>query len=180
MERELVLQIKQGDARAFGQLVQLNSRRAYRTAYHLVGNGEDAADLCQEAFLRAFQSMERFDEERLFYPWLYRILRNLCLNFLKRKKRQLGALASPEIVERSLPGPDEQVLKDEEALELHRALEELSESHRSILVMKHFDSLSYAEMAEILDIPIGTVMSRLYHARKNLAERLIRSQGRQT
>jgi len=87
VERELILQTKAGDGRAFGRLIHINSHRAYRTAYRLLGNVEDAYDLCQEAFLRAYRNISGFDENRPFYPWLYRILKNLCFNFLKRKQR---------------------------------------------------------------------------------------------
>ncbi len=183
VERELILQTKSGDARAFNQLIRINAHRCYGTAYRLLQNMEDAADICQEAFLRAYQNLERFDDSRPFYPWLYRILRNLCLNFLKRKKRQPAVLHETdwgrEAFSTALPGPDEQVLRNEEARALWKGLQRLSATHRSVLIMKHFDALSYAEMAEILSVPVGTVMSRLYHARRNLAEILMRSQRRE-
>ena len=172
--KELLLQNKSVDARAFEGLILANSGRAYRTAYRLLGNVEDAFDLCQEAFLRAYQNIHRFDENRPFYPWLYSILKNLCLNFLKRKRKQSAVVRNPELWERtfaaSLPGPAEQMLKSEEVRRLREAIDGLSENHRQALIMKHFDNLSYAEMAELLSIPIGTVMSRLYHARKKLGE----------
>ena len=172
--KELLLQNKSVDARAFEGLILANSGRAYRTAYRLLGNVEDAFDLCQEAFLRAYQNIHRFDESRPFYPWLYSILKNLCLNFLKRKRKQPAVVRNPELWERtfatSLPGPAEQMLKSEEVRRLREAIDGLSENHRQALIMKHFDNLSYAEMAQLLSIPIGTVMSRLYHARKKLGE----------
>ena len=172
--KELLLQNKPADARAFEDLILANSGRAYRTAYRLPGNVEDAFDLCQETFLRAYQNFHRFDENRPFYPWLYSILKNLCLNFLKRKRKQSAVVRNPELWERtfatSLPGPAEQMLKSEEVRRLREAIDGLSENHRQALIMKHFDNLSYAEMAQLLSIPIGTVMSRLYHARKKLGE----------
>jgi RNA polymerase sigma-70 factor (ECF subfamily) len=174
VEQELLLRTKSGDRRAFEGLILANSGRAYRTAYRLLGNVEDAFDLCQEAFLRAYQNIHRFDENRPFYPWLYRILKNLCLNFLKKKRKQPGIVNDPASWERvfatSLPGPAEQVLANEDVRALWKAIGGLSDTHRRILIMKHFDNLSYTEMAEILSIPIGTVMSRLYHARKKLGE----------
>jgi RNA polymerase sigma-70 factor (ECF subfamily) len=174
VERELILQTKAGDGRAFGRLILINSHRAYRTAYRLLGNVEDASDLCQESFLRAYQNISGFDENRPFYPWLYRILKNLCLNFLKKKKRQPAVMKDPDswdkIFATSIPGPAEQVLRNEDVERFWKALGSLSETHRSVLILKHFDNLSYAEMAEVLSVPIGTVMSRLYHARKHLGE----------
>ena len=174
VERELALRTKSGDRRAFEGLILAHSGRAYRTAYRLLGNVEDAFDLCQEAFLRAYQNIHLFDESRQFYPWLYSILKNLCLNFLKRKQKQPALIRDPDSWERtfatSLPGPAEQILESEDVRRLWKAIDSLSESHRRVLIMKHFDNLSYAEMAEMLSIPIGTVMSRLYHARKKLGE----------
>jgi RNA polymerase sigma-70 factor (ECF subfamily) len=174
VERELLLRTKSGDGRAFEALVLTHSGRIYRTAYRLLGNVEDAFDLCQEAFLRAYKNIHRFDENRPFYPWLYSILKNLCLNFLARKRQQPAIIKDPDLWERrfatSLPGPAEQMLESEDVKRLWEAIGDLSETHRRILIMKHFDNLSYAEMAEILSIPIGTVMSRLYHARKKLGE----------
>jgi RNA polymerase sigma-70 factor (ECF subfamily) len=174
VERELLLRTKAGDGRAFEGLILAHSGRAYRTAYRLLGDMEDAFDLCQEAFLRAYQNIHRFDENRPFYPWLYSILKNLCLNFLKRKRKQPGTVKDPEVWERSfatsLPGPAEQMLESEDVRRLWQSIGNLSETHRQVLIMKHFDNLSYAEMAQILSIPIGTVMSRLYHARKKLGE----------
>jgi len=170
----LLLRTKSGDGRAFEGLILAHSGRAYRTAYRLLGNVEDAFDLCQEAFLRAYQNIHRFDENRPFYPWLYSILKTLCLNFLSKKRKQPAIIQDPQLWERtfatSLPGPAEQMLENEDVRRLWKAVGRLSESHRRVLIMKHFDNLSYAEMAEILSIPIGTVMSRLYHARKKLGE----------
>ena len=174
VERELLVRTKSGDGRAFEGVILAHSKRAYRSAYRLLGDVEDAFDLCQEAFLRAYQNIHRYDESRPFYPWLYSILKNLCLNFLKRRRKQPGIVRDPEVWERnvatSLPGPAELMLESEDVKRLRKAIAALSESHRRILVMKHFDNLSYAEMAQILSIPIGTVMSRLYHARKKLGE----------
>jgi len=174
VERQLLLRTKSGDRRAFEGLILANSGRAYRTAYRLLGNVEDAFDLCQEAFLRAYQNIHRFDENRPFYPWLYSILKNLCINFLKRKRKQPALIKDPNLWEQifatALPGPAEQTLEREDVRRLWQAIDGLPETHRRVVIMKHFDNLSYAEMAEILSIPIGTVMSRLYHARKKLGE----------
>lgn len=124
MEREMILQTKGGNRGAFSQLIRSNAGRAYRTAYRLLGNVEDAADLCQEAFLRAYQNIFRFDENKPFYPWLYRILKNLCLNHLKRRKKQPSALDDADswdnIFSTTLPGPDEQLLRNKEVKQLWR------------------------------------------------------------
>ena len=130
VERELLLRTKTGDERAFESLMRAHSQRAYRTAYRLLGDVEDASDLCQEAFLRAYRNIHRYDENRPFYPWLYSILKNLCFNFLKRKRKQPGTLKDPEIWERSfatsLPGPAEQMLESEDISRSREAIAGLS------------------------------------------------------
>lgn len=170
----MLLPSKAGDGRAFERLVLANGQRAYRTAYRLLGNMEDAADLCQEAFMRAYQNIHHFDDTRPFYPWLYRILKNLCLNFLKKERKQPTLAKDPDAWEKmlatSLPGPADLVVEGEDIRRLWKAIDDLSQTHRRVLIMKHFDNLSYGEIAEVLSIPIGTVMSRLYHARKKLGE----------
>lgn len=178
-EREVVRRARSGDLRAFEQLVERYKRRAYYAALSLVGSHEDAMDLSQEAFARAFRARRRLDPGRPFYAWLYRILRNLCFNFLRdsRTRRQLLTGATPWIVadarDRAAEvSPAKQAERAELRERVRRALETLPEFERETLVLREFEGLSYREIAELLDIPIGTVMSRLYAARRRLAERV--------
>jgi RNA polymerase sigma-70 factor (ECF subfamily) len=169
-ERELIRRWKHGDKRAFETLVRRHMTDAFYVAYGYVGNAEDARDLSQEAFVKAYQARARFDEDRPFYPWLYRILKNHCLNFVTRGHRHLSL--DDENEHREIASPAASPLEDLEDGERRRlvrvALDRLSEDHREIIVLKNFKEHSYREIADLLGIPIGTVMSRLYYARQEL------------
>jgi len=174
-EREVVIEWKNGNKRAYETLVRHYMHDAYLVAYGIVGNREDARDLSQEAFIKAYQARARFDESRPFYPWLYRILRNHCLNYVKRHVHNSSPLYYEDNPERERfasadATPMEQMERSERHRLLRAAIGMLSDDHREIIVLKNFRDHSYQEIADILEIPIGTVMSRLYYARKALKE----------
>jgi RNA polymerase sigma-70 factor (ECF subfamily) len=148
---------------------------AYLTAYGFVGNPDDARDLSQDAFIKAYQARERFDDARPFYPWLYRIIKNHCLNFLTRARRATAPLfyedgSQEERYAARAPSALETLEAEERRRIVRAAVEMLSEDHREIVVLKNFKGCSYLEISETLDIPMGTVMSRLYYARKALKD----------
>jgi RNA polymerase sigma-70 factor (ECF subfamily) len=169
-ERGIILGWKRGDKRAYEALVRRYMADAFYVAYGFVGNAEDARDLSQEAFIKAYRARTRFDESRPFYPWLYRILKNHCLNFVTRGRTHVSLDDENEHREIASPGPT--ALDDLESEERRRlvraAMDRLSDDHREIIVLKNFKDHSYREIAEILAIPIGTVMSRLFYARQAL------------
>ncbi len=169
-EREIIRRWKRGDKRAYEILVRRHMTDAYLVAYGYVGNPEDARDLSQEAFVKVYQARARFDEERPFYPWLYRVLRNHCLNFLRRGRVEVSI--DDENMRREIASKQPTVLENIEGEERRRlvraAVARLSDDHREIIVLKNFKDCSYKEIAEILDIPMGTVMSRLFYARQAL------------
>ncbi len=173
MEAQLIVQAQGGSSDAFHELVTLYGRRIYYAAYSFLHNVDDAADIVQEVFLRAYKNIRSFDTTRPIYPWLYRIARNLCINMVKRASHRDKALPEEDLVASNLPDPESEMLRNEEIGELRRALAKLPEKQREIVELKTFQDCSYAEMAEILDIPIGTVMSRLYAARMKLKEMLM-------
>lgn len=175
-EKALVVRAQRGDRGAFGSLVKLHMRRAYFAALGMVGSPDDAMDLSQEAFARAFRSRESLDPERPFYAWLYTILRNLCFNFLRDtsgRRRKLEAasdwLVDEATVRASRDDPESRAVTAETRRRLMQSIESLPEREREMLVLKEFEGLRYREIAELLGIPIGTVMSRLYSARRRLA-----------
>lgn len=176
-EAQAILQAKQGDPEAFGRLVNAYQRKAYAVAYGFVGNREDALELAQEAFARAYKAMERFDTSMPFYPWIYRILKNVCLNHLKKRKRH-GESSLDGMCETGYDVPDRQEDPEQSASrqELQRAIaaamEHLAPAHREILFLRHFQDLPYAEIATCLGVPVGTVMSRLHAARRALRDQL--------
>ncbi|HET6347474.1 MAG TPA: RNA polymerase sigma factor [Candidatus Krumholzibacteria bacterium] len=169
-EQELIQRWKRGDKRAFETLVRRHMTDAFYVAYGFVGNAEDARDLSQEAFVKAYQARARFDETRPFYPWLYRILKNHCLNFVTRGRRHISLDDENEHREiaSNAASPLETMEERETCRLVRAALDRLSEDHREIIVLKNFQEHSYREIADILGIPIGTVMSRLFYARQAL------------
>ncbi len=168
-ERALILRCQDGERDAFEPIVSRYMRRAAGFAMGWTGSRDDALDLSQEAFARAFRAIRRFDPDRPFYPWFHRILRNLCLNHLARastrRETPLGddaPLASPA------PSPELLAERAELRALVWSAIRRLGENDREILVLREFQDLTYAEIAAVLDIPKGTVMSRLHHARARL------------
>ncbi|RKZ13065.1 RNA polymerase subunit sigma [bacterium] len=175
----LVRRSQAGDTRAFGELVERYMRRAYYGALGLVGSPDDAMDLSQEAFARAFRFRDKLDPDRPFYAWLYQILRRLCFNFVRdrRNNRRKLTAAAPYLVglasaRHSGANPDKALERSEARRRVRAAIESLSDRDREVLVLKEFEGLRYREIAELVGIPIGTVMSRLYEARRRLAAAL--------
>jgi RNA polymerase sigma-70 factor (ECF subfamily) len=174
----LVRASRQGDTRAFGKLVERYQRRVYALAFGILRQREDAWDVAQEAFVKAYRNLDRFAGQAAFYTWLYRIAYNLSLDVLRARGRrdtvaldENAAAVEQAIREEGRPqdaAPNELHERRETALAVQKAMEKLSEKHRAIIVLREIEGLSYEEMAEVLGISKGTVMSRLFHARKNL------------
>jgi len=167
-EHELMRRSQQGDTEAFGILVKRYAGRATALAAVLVGNQADALDLSQEAFVRAWRHIRTFKGQSSFYAWYCRILRNACFSWLRRHRRSDHEPWHDG--EHAAQAADPAVLaeRNEQIDRLWAAIHQLPAKHREIIVLCHFDHLSYKEMASALDIPIGTVMSRLHAARKQL------------
>ena len=162
-----------GDRAAFDWLVRRHQQRALAVALGVLHHKEDARDACQEAFLRAFRGLDRFDGQSQFSTWLHRIVVNICIDRLR--SRSTGAVALDE-VEPLLAGDDDP-LRTVEGMQLGgrigAALAQLSTSHRTTLVLREVQGLSYQEIAETMRCSIGTVMSRLFHARKKMQALLL-------
>lgn len=179
LEIALVARVCSGDLNAFGRLVERHMRRAQRVAAGLVGNVEDGFDLSQDAFVRAFRARHTLDPQRPFYPWYYQILRRLCFNFLRDRKRLAARVeeATPWLVDDAdrrvdQAGPQREAESRELRRRLASAIQALPEHERETFVLKEFDDLRYKDIAALQDIPVGTVMSRLYSARRRLATML--------
>ncbi len=175
-ERDLILRAQAGERAAFGELVQRYMRRAYFAALGFVGSPEDAMDLSQDAFARAYRARQKINPDMQFYTWFYQILRRLCFNFIRDRKLHRAKLREQKswIVDEatfrsSQRNPQRNVEREETRRRVRRAIETLPDREREVLVLKEFEGLKYREIAEIVGIPIGTVMSRLYSARRNLA-----------
>jgi len=158
---------RNGEHEAFRHLVERYQRQAMTHASAILGNREDAQDAAQEAFIDAFRALNSFDTSRSFYPWFYVLLRNRCYKMAARK-RETESIDETVIVATDSP------MQSEEVRALENALLSLEREDREIVTLKYFDGLSYDELAERLQIPKGTVMSRLFHARRKLQAKLER------
>jgi len=170
-----VHQAKRGDKQAFGKLVKAYMQKAYYIALSIVHNHEKAVDLSQEAFVKAYYAFDSFDEQRRFFPWYYRILKNACLGELRKNKRSVNFSAIAEnihdVVDDNISR--QQKMEDDERKEqVWIAMNKLKENEREILLLREIHGQSYEEIAQLLGCPQGTVMSRLYTARQALKKRL--------
>ncbi len=174
----LVRRAQAGDRAAFGELVSRYMRQAYFAALGIVGSHDDALDLSQEAFARAYRARRSIDPDRPFFTWLYQILRRLCFNHARdrnARRARLERAASwieSEARERAPSDPSRAAERAELRDRLAVAIQALPAGQREIITLREFQELSYREIAEVTGIPIGTVMSRLYTARKSLAAAL--------
>ncbi len=180
-EQELLEAALGGDREAFGELALLHQPRAIAMAAGILGSREEAQDLVQESCLKAYRALDTFVPGRPFFPWFYRILRNACIQQLRRRKvRRASSLSrrqeddepAPELADAAAPRPEELVARDERSHLVGQALTKLPAGDREILMLKHFDGLTYKEIAAALSIPVGTVMSRISTARKRLRKLL--------
>lgn len=174
---EAIARCQQGDREAFGYLVQKYMRQAYYVALGLTGSHASALDLSQEAFIRAYRAIVKFDRTKVFFTWYYRILQNLCFNDKRNRSRHAIPFSEMDLDDvHKLPDQsnDTEVIaeQNERKRAVWRAIESLAEKEREIIVLRDFQNLSYKEIAELLEIPEGTVMSRLYRARQMLRVKL--------
>lgn len=169
-DRQAISACQNGDRDAFESIVLRYAARATGIARSILRDHGLAEDAAQEAFVRAYRAIHRFRLEEPFYPWLYRIVKNVCLSKLKKKRLAVWSIDHEDAP--TLEGPEFDVAakmkRDELRNSIHQAMDTLSEPHREIIHLSHFEELPYKEIAACLDIPVGTVMSRLWAARKKL------------
>jgi len=175
----LVKRVRSGDQRAFKLLVERYQRKVYAVALGMLKDKEEAMDVSQEAFVKVYKYLDHFKGDSSFYTWLYRITANICIDVLRRKgtaggdmeafdesiasdleEARIGALGS-----RLGTNPQKSALRRELAEKIQEALAAVPEKHRAILLLREIEGMSYEDLARTLDIPKGTVMSRLFHAR---------------
>ena len=177
-ETELVQRARKGDLTAYDDLVRRYQERIYATIYHMTANHEDANDLAQEAFIKAFQALRSFKGGSSFYTWVYRIAVNKTINFLKQRKNKtqislddldFNAEHDPDLVALiSDKTPRREVGLSELQEKLNIAMQKLSDSHRLVVTLHDVQGLSHEEIAKIMDCNVGTVRSRLFYARQQL------------
>lgn len=175
----LVKRVRSGDQRAFKLLVERYQKKVYAVALGMLKDREEAMDVSQEAFVKVYKYLDHFKGDSSFYTWLYRITANICIDTLRRKgggkgeqveldesvlmdtaEANIGALGS-----RLGTNPQKSALRRELAEKIQHALEQVPEKHRAILLLRELEGMSYEDLARTLEIPKGTVMSRLFHAR---------------
>lgn len=177
-ERELILRCQEKDTAAMGTLIVQYQHWVYNIAYGFLGHHEDAQDTAQDVFLSVWQNIHKFQFRSRFSTWLYKIVKNKCLNVIDQKKRRK---TDPMEIDDTQPWvplntvtPEQEVLRNEQTEILHAALGKLKESYRTILVLCELRELSYEEISEILNCTLGRVKSRLHEARKALRQELER------
>jgi RNA polymerase sigma-70 factor (ECF subfamily) len=175
-DAQLIDQALLGQTEAFGQLVLKYQDRLFNTVFHVVGHEEDARDIVQEALVQAFLKLESFGRRSAFYTWLYRIAFNVAITHRRRRrpKASLDGRAEGDRLDPPDDGPSpiENLEQKERCRQVRQAITRLAEEHRAVLVLREIDGCCYETIAEILDLPLGTVRSRLHRARLELRDQL--------
>ena len=182
-DRELVLAAQRGDRDAFKTLFERYHRRAYALAFGVLRHQDDALDVVQDAFIKAHKYLDKFEGNSSFYTWLYRIVMNLAIDHLRKQRRvkpveldetRIESEGDDALLPRILGENPARALVDKQIrARIDQALDELSDNHRAVLVMRELEGLSYEDMAQAMSCSKGTIMSRLFHARRNIQKRLL-------
>ncbi len=159
----------------FEKIVKKNMKKGYYAALNFVGSHDEAIELSQQAFVKAYRNFNKFDTSKNFFVWYYTILKNLCLNYIRDNKKNISLDLIVERQDEQAERNPEQIAERNDLKEqVQKALFELDAEDREIILLREFEGFSYREIAEILQLPEGTVMSRLFYARKKLAKKLKR------
>jgi len=181
-DQSLVLLAQKGDNNAFDQLVTHYRGKVYAMIYNMIRNDADAWDLAQDVFVKAWKALPKFEARSAFYTWLYRITHNVTYDWMRKKKITAGTEFDDQVALDAVPGsptsprevqqPDQSAAGGEIKTQIDAAIQELSGDHRQAILLKEVEGLSYQEIADVMECSIGTVMSRLFYARKKLQEKL--------
>ena len=179
-DTELVAQVQRGNRSAFRALYDRYSQRVYGIAYGVVRNSEDAMDITQQAFIKVHRHLDQFQGSSSFYTWLYRIVLNLSIDHVRKGRgaavdfddaldhQSASMMSGGNFASMPIRDPASEIGRKELLEHLDKALDGLSAKHRQVILLREIEGLSYKEIADVLDISVGTVMSRLHHARQNL------------
>ncbi|WP_019122625.1 RNA polymerase sigma factor [Brevibacillus massiliensis] len=170
-DKDLVRRVLTGDTQAYSQIIARYKQKIFALMYRMSGHPQDAQDLAQEVFIKAFYRLPQYSGEKKFSAWLYRIATNHCIDEL-RKKKQSATVPLDSVNARTETTPESIYLKKEQRDRLEEHIEKLPENYRIIFLLRHTQQLSYQEIAEILDISTNTVQVRLFRARQKLRERM--------
>jgi RNA polymerase sigma-70 factor (ECF subfamily) len=175
-DAQLIEKTLAGDSSAFGELVRKYQDRLYNTLVHITGNSDDAFDVVQDAFVQAFVKLETFQHSSRFYTWLYRIAFNLAITLRRRRKPTVSVeqerdLHGEEPID-TQTGPEQRSERDEERQQVWDAIHRLGDQHRDVIVLRDIEGCSYESISEILEVPVGTIRSRLHRGRAQLRDDL--------
>ena len=183
-EKDLIRKAKQGDMFAFEELILKHEKIVYNLALRMMNHSEDAQDIAQEVFLKAYRSLANFDERSAFSTWLYRITHNTCIDEMRKRKGKQTYSLEEELesedgsMQRQVADagdtPEESLLRAEQKSEILQALDTLLEEHKAAVVLRDVKGLSYEEIAEILELSLGTVKSRISRARNQLKTEILK------
>ena len=181
--KKLIRGLKRGSQTAFEQLLELYSEKVYHTAFHMLSNEEDANDAAQETFLAIYKSIGRFRAESSLSTWIYKITVNTCINLARKNQKHatvpMEFNAHGELVDLQLPDtaptPEEAVIGKVSYEEVRHAIDQLGGEHRTVIVLRDIENLSYEEIAQIVNLPQGTVKSRINRARSQLRQIILKN-----
>lgn len=171
-DRALVDACLDGDASSFDVLVERHRRQVYQVCYRFVGNHEDASDLAQEAFLRAYRALRTFKGQSAFGTWLYRVAVNVCLNRLSARQHTVEALGAREHEDVTAERPDRAMLRQERAAIVRKAIARLPRKQRATMILRMYHELPHEQIAAILGSSVGAVKANFFHALANLRKLL--------
>ncbi len=175
-EKKVIIRAKKGDAEAFTELYSAFKLELYRSALLIMRHPADAEDAVSEAFIKTFRAIDRFDTKYPMRPWIHRILRNECNNIFKKRRSKVVKLDDfasdwKDVVhDKEAKESSQIVIESEEDGRLVELIDTLADTHREVLVLHYFNNLDLSQIADVIKIPVGTVKSRLFHARKHLAK----------
>ncbi len=178
----LIQKAQKGDTNAFGTLVASYEKFIFNVACKMFSNSEDAADIAQEALIKAYKNIDKFDFNSSFSTWLYRITVNACIDEMRRRKEKDNISIDAEDEESGLTlqiedtslGAEERVIQNETVSEVRMAIDKLSEEHKTVIILRDLQDMTYEQVAQTLDLSIGTVKSRLARARKSLKDIILK------
>jgi RNA polymerase sigma-70 factor (ECF subfamily) len=175
---ELVARLKNGDQEVWNMVVDKYSRKVYNMALNFAGNSDDAADITQEVFLKVYNNIEKFKEEKSFTSWLLRLSKNYCIDYWRKSKYNRRSLELDENLKiepaNGAGTPEDAVIKRYDAIYLRKKLRLLPPDLRALIIMRDIQDFSYQEIAEHLEIPLGTTKSRINRARTKLAKLILK------
>ncbi|MFZ5968217.1 MAG: RNA polymerase sigma factor [Bacillota bacterium] len=171
-DNEIVQRILKGDGELFGELIDRYKNAVYSLCYRMVGSQEEAKDLAQEAFIKAYHSLDKYNPEYKFSTWILKVATNLCIDYLRKKKVQTMPIDERLSMPYDTASAEDMYLHKQNQKEIVNAIEELPEEYKILILLYHKEGLSYQSICDTLDLPMSKVKNRLHRARSMLKERL--------